>query len=93
MRLTVVMCALALAGCAGPVDEPRLSRLSDGAYEMAFPQTTANTIAVSQGMPVQAFIAGRAQHLCPNGYRTSDGGLRKRKEYADPEQVWRIDCE
>jgi hypothetical protein len=91
-KLLTVLAAATVTACAGDADEPRLSRLSDGGYELSIPQSYANHVAAASGFPFQAFVAGRAKSVCPAAFQATDTGMRKRPEYADPEQVWRIDC-
>jgi hypothetical protein len=92
-RLAALLFVAAVAGCASPDDEPRLTKLSDGAYEWSIPQTFGNTTALAA---VEFYngpaLRGKAGQLCPNGYQIHDHGFRKRPEYADADKVWRIEC-
>lgn len=83
---------LVIAGCAGPQDELRLARLSDGRTEIAMPYSTGTAMMESSGFPTDALIAAKAKSICPNGYEMSYQGLRQRPEYADPEKIWNVRC-
>jgi hypothetical protein len=93
-RLIALLSATALAGCASADDAPRLTKLADGGYEWAIPQTFGNTATTSRVLFYNStWLQRKAQEVCPSGYQLTDHGVRKRPEYADPDKVWRIECQ
>lgn len=94
MRAIVLMSLLALAGCAvGPQEDIKITRLADGATEIALPYGTAQMVLESSGYQTEYVIAAKAKAICHDGGYTIDPmPIRKRAEYADPEKVWIVRC-